>query len=293
MEQRPSFSLVIPTYNRPRQLAACLNNLAHLNYPSDRFEIIVVNDGGDVGQIANLPKQNSVLFYDQANAGPAAARNNGAAKANADFLAFLDDDCLPDPEWLTCLAAQLQHSPDVLVGGRTINALTHNPYATASQLLIDYLYGYYNQGQDGPRFFTSNNFALSAKLFEEMGGFDHTFALAAGEDRDFCYRWRLAGKRMLYVPEAIVYHAHHLTFRTFWRQHIGYGRGAYHFHQRRRLYQQGKAKLEPLSFYTNLNLYSFRAEKQENGRLVTAVLLFITQLANTLGYIAQYRRESS
>jgi len=95
------------------------------------------------------------------------------------------------------------------------------------------------------------------------------------------------------VPEAIVYHAHHLTFRTFWRQHIGYGRGAYHFHQRRRLYQQGKAKLEPLSFYTNLNLYSFRAEKQENGRLVTAVLLFITQLANTLGYIAQYRRESS
>jgi GT2 family glycosyltransferase len=50
---------------------------------------------------------------------------------------------------------------------------------------------------------------------------------AAGEDREFCDRWLRHGYRMAYVPKATVYHAHELTFCTFWRQHFGYGRGAF------------------------------------------------------------------
>lgn len=287
MDTRPSFSVIIPTYNRPQQLAACLRSVAQLDYPPDRMEVIVVNDGGTRPAGAA-----GVLLVDQPNAGPAAARNAGAAQASGDFLAFVDDDCQPDGEWLTRLSRQLEQTPEGLVGGRTINVLPDNRYATASQLLVDYLYAYYNQGGAGPHFFTSNNMALATVLFRQMGGFEASFALAAGEDRDFCDRWRQAGWEMVYVPAAVMYHAHRLTWRSFWRQHVGYGRGAYHFHQRRQQRQQGQVKVEPLSFYTNLVLYPFRAANGGMGRVSTAVLLAITQLANVWGYFYQSRQQS-
>lgn len=287
MDKRPFISIIIPTYNRPQPLAACLQSLARLAYPPERLEIIVINDGGVTRpEVDNRP---GVIEVTQPNAGPAAARNNGAAQARGDFLAFLDDDCQPDPSWLACLAAQLEKTPDVLVGGRTLNALPQNAYATASQLLVDYLYAYYNQGEDGPRFFTSNNFALAAPLFAALGGFDTTFPLAAGEDRDFCDRWRQAGHGMVYVPEAVVYHAHDLQLRSFWRQHLGYGRGAYHFHQRRRARRQEKVSIEPLAFYKNLVFYPFQSTPRPKRRGFTAVLLGLTQAANVMGYVYQRR----
>jgi GT2 family glycosyltransferase len=288
MNTRPSFSIIIPTYNRPRQLVACLHSLAHLNYPSDCLEIIVVNDGGE--QLMNLPEVQNLREIVQPNSGPAAARNNGANQAAGEFLAFVDDDCQPHPDWLARLAGQLEVTPACLVGGHTKNMLSGNRYAAASQLLVDYLYAYYNQGQKGPQFFTSNNFALSAALFREMGGFDTTFPQAAGEDRDFCDRWRQAGHGLVYVPEAVMNHAHHLTGRSFWRQHVGYGRGACHFHQLRRQRNQEKVSLEPLSFYTGLVLAPFRFEAGGSRKGITAVLMAVTQLANAWGYFAASRR---
>ncbi len=287
MNKRPFISIIIPTYNRPQPLAACLQSLDRLAYPPDRLEIIVVNDGG-----TNLPEvhnRREVIWLTQPNAGPAAARNNGAAQARGEFLAFLDDDCQPDPSWLACLAAQLEKTPDFLMGGCTLNALPQNPYASASQLLVDYLYAYYNQGEEGPRFFTSNNFALPTRWFIELGGFDTTFPLAAGEDRDFCDRWRHAGRGMAYVPEAVVYHAHHLRLSSFWRQHLGYGRGAYHFHQRRRSRHQEKVSVEPMAFYKELVLYPFQRGLRLKRRGLTAVLLALTQVANVAGYFYQGR----
>src|SRR3990172_7747823 len=87
----------------------------------------------------------------QRNAGPASARNTGAAQARGEFLAFTDDDCRPAPDWLRGLALRLTQSPDCVIGGRTTNALPDNPYSSASQLLIDYLYSYYNADPDRAR----------------------------------------------------------------------------------------------------------------------------------------------
>ena len=107
-------------------------------------------------------------------------------------------------------------------GGQSFNALPTNPYSTASQLLISYLYSYYNGRSSQARFFASNNLAFPADGLRAIGGFDATYTRTAGEDRELCDRWLTDGRRKLYAPDAVVYHAHALTFRTFWRQHFNY-----------------------------------------------------------------------
>src|SRR3712207_1403127 len=95
----PFFSVIVPTYERPAQLAACLGALARLDCPAASFEVIVVDDGSAAAPGRRLDEFRDLLdvrLLTQANAGPAAARNRGASEARGSFLAFTDDDCAPD-----------------------------------------------------------------------------------------------------------------------------------------------------------------------------------------------------
>ena len=138
----PFVSIIVPTYNRPAQLAVCLQACARLDYPRDCFEVIVVDDRGTAPLddiVARFYSELSIKLLKQNNSGPGAARNKGASEARGKFLAFTDDDCSPAPNWLRALVSQFIESPDCAVGGQTLNALTQNIYSTASQLLFDYL----------------------------------------------------------------------------------------------------------------------------------------------------------
>ncbi len=288
----PFFSIVIPTYARPIRLAKCLSALKQLRYPSDRVEIIIVNDGGDEPLdtiIRDLGLNFQVRLIHQANQGPASARNTGARHATGEFLAFVDDDCEPTPEWLQHLARQLCQTPRAMVGGHTINQLCDNPYSTASQLLIDYLYEYYNLKPGKNRFFTSNNLALAVQAFHTLGGFDaDSFPKPAGEDRDLCSRWNALAYPMIYLPHAHITHSHELTFKTFWKQHFTYGRGAYAFHHARARRSQHQLAVEPFSFYWDLLLYPFR---QYPFFLAChfSLLFVMSQLANTSGFLWEWK----
>ncbi|MBM4264463.1 MAG: glycosyltransferase [Deltaproteobacteria bacterium] len=285
----PSFAIVVPTHERPEELSACLEALSHLDYPHDRFEVVVVDDGSAElldELVARYASQISLKLLRQKNAGPASARNLGAASAGAEFLAFIDDDCRPAPDWLRVIANHLIADPERAIGGRTLNSLPNNAYATASQLLISYLYTYYNRNRDEARFVASNNLALPAKLFEKLGGFQTGYRRAAAEDRDFCDRLLLAGYRLAYVPEAIVSHGHRLTLARFCRQHFNYGRGAWTYHCARAQRGQGKVKIEPLSFYLNILRYPFTSHRGA-AAVWLAVLLGATQVANAAGFFWQ------
>jgi glycosyltransferase involved in cell wall biosynthesis len=284
----PFFSIVVPTYNREEKLDSCLKSLARLGYPRSRFEVIVVNDGGYLPDslAASFAQDLDVKLVHQKHAGVAAARNTGAAHARGEFLAFTDDDCAPDPHWLAALAQSLSTWPDHLIGGRTANALPHNVFSTASQLLAGYVYSYYNTDPHAARFFASNNMSLSADRFRTVGGFDTTYTRTAAEDRDLCDRWRHLGHRMTYAPEAVVRHAHDLTFRAFWRQHFNYGRGAYQFHQARSLRDQKPIKIEPPSFYTNMLRYPFK-DSEKHQPVLLAGLLMLSQAANGAGFFSE------
>ncbi len=189
------FSVIVPTFARPSALTGCLAALAVLDFPRDEWEVIVVDDGSEnppdaiVQRFANDLQVQLVLT---SHAGPAAARNAGAAVAKGRYLAFTDDDCRPTAGWLRALRSRLDLDPDVLVGGRTVNAVEQNPYSAASQCLIDHLFSYYNADPSDARLLTSNNLALAGGLFRSSEGFDERFPVAAAEDRELCDRLRRA-----------------------------------------------------------------------------------------------------
>ena len=285
-------TVVIPTFERPRQLAACLAALATSTHPPDRFDVVVVDDGGstDLGPVIDARRSASpdldVRLERTGRGGPAAARNAGAALARGALLAFTDDDCLPEAVWLDALVRCATGRPHHLIGGLTSNQLTTNPFSAASQNLISYLYDYSERQRANPEwagFFTSNNMAVPSDDFQRVGGFDTSFPLAAGEDREFCDRWLAGGLPTAFAPEARVLHAHRLGPATFWRQHWNYGRGAVHFNRARARRGAAPLRPQPVAFYADLVRYPFRHGSGPRAAL-QAALLAASQGANALGY---------
>jgi glycosyltransferase involved in cell wall biosynthesis len=281
---QPLFTVVVPTRDRPRPLEGCLAALAALDFPGGH-EVLVVDDGSREPVRIPAGAQTRVVRLD--GRGPAAARNAGAAAARGRWLAFLDDDCRPRPDWLSALQAHLEKEPQALVGGRTVNVLVDNPWSAASQLLVDWLYTWYGARGGGGRFFTTSNLAVATVEFRHLGGFDESFPHPGGEDRDLCERWAARGLPFDYAPEAIVDHAHPLGPRSFWRQHVAYGQGARLLHRRRA--ERGVAsRIEPPAFYLGMLRHPFA--RRVARPLRQAALLTLAQIANVAGYLSARSR---
>jgi len=296
----PMVSVVIPTYNRPSQLAQCLDSLSRLTCPHSHFEVIVVDDGSPLDLtpvIARFRDHLDLTFLRQPQGGPGAARNAGAAVARGDILAFLDDDCRPTPDWLLSLTACFSldverpplQLPAHLVGGPILNALPHNPFSTASQLLIDYFYARFSRTENSS-FLSSSSFALPRESFLAVGGF-HPLLSHASEDRNFCDRWLSHGHGITYIPDLIVYHAHHLNLPSFWRQHFNYGRGAYQYRRLQAWQTQTALRLERLSFYGNLLIHPLRRERGSYAFLLCG-LLVLAEAATGAGFVWQWLTDS-
>lgn len=278
-----TFSIIIPTYNNLADLFICLGSLTKLNYAKHDFEVIVINDGNERADRTVFCFKESLNIYliESKGKGPAAARNIGARAAKKECLAFIDDDCTVDELWLKHFNNHLQWFPNSIVGGHTINGLKENIYSEASQLLIDYIYSYYNKFNNKAQFVTSNNFGLTRVRFVQVGGFNENFSDPGGEDRHFCKKWLNYGYKIIYQPKAIVNHWHELTLEKFWKQQFNYGKGAHIFKEK--LTQ--KNEFEPISFYINLILYPIRKAPDRKIRLT--MLFIFSQVAILAGLLYQ------
>ena len=274
-------AVIVPSYDRPARLARCLEALSALDPPADA--IVVVDDGSPEPLAAVCAGLAGVRCVRQANRGPAAARNAGARVTDAAFLAFTDDDCQPHPGWLGALVAAQGGDEARLVGGR-VRDVAGGVFAAASQSLSDYLYEAGGAARGEAEFFTTNNMGCARARFERIGGFDESFPLAAGEDRDFGRRWRAAGGGLALAPDALVDHAHEMGLRGFWRQHANYGRGARLVHDRADPGEPG-GRIQRLRFYAALVAHPLRDRRARP--LTRAALLALSQLATVRGYVAQ------
>lgn len=288
------FSIIIPTFNRPDALFTCLEHVARLGYPTSGFEVIVVDDGSDFcldGVVKVWKNRLNLTVLRQENSGPATARNTGARHARGTYLAFVDDDCMPDKTWLTRLEARLKKNPDALVGGKTVNTLTSNLFAQASQQIVTFLYGYFQTCQSIMPFFTANNMVVPARKFRDMGGFNTTFPMAAAEDREFCSHWLFSGGAMAYEPEAVMGHAHLLTLTSYFRQHFNYGRGGFLYNRIQKQRRGMPLKIAPLSFYTALLLFPKTGQGHPIKKGLISVLIFLSQFATFLGFFYEGHRQ--
>jgi cellulose synthase/poly-beta-1,6-N-acetylglucosamine synthase-like glycosyltransferase len=282
----PVFTVIVPTYDRPRALRRCLEALAAQRYPRESFEVIVVNDGRDDAAatvVAEFCDRLRLSLLSQERAGPAVARNHGAASARGVSIAFIDDDCLATPDWLAAFASAFRANPrGALLGGAIANPLTDNVYAEVAELVLKVLLERYHPERGGVFFFRTANLAVRRDEFRASGGFDPSFATA--EDREFCDRWIHRGGEMVRVPAAAVLHDNPLDFWTFLRRHYRYGRGAYRFHRLRRDRGSGRFRREFLWFYVFV-LQACLASRRFVVRKVALVVLW--QLCNLLGFFTE------
>jgi glycosyltransferase involved in cell wall biosynthesis len=292
---RPRFSVIVPTFRRPDALARCLDALARQTYRRDGFEVVVADDGSGAPPTEVVDRFSDamrVTLVEADHGGPGAARNAAAARARGEWLAMTDDDCAPDPDWLARLDAAVCAAPGALVGGRVENGLLDNPMAEASQLLIGYLYEYFaSDASSAIRFFTTNNLAVPAERFRQLGGFDVVSIGETAEDRDLCDRWARSGGALVYESSAVVRHHSPLSLGSFVRQHFRYGRGAVHFHAARVTRGGPPVRLEPLAFYLGMLRYPARRHRGPRALLPT-LLLATSQLSYASGYLAERLRAS-
>lgn len=289
----PQFTVVVATYNRPQSLETCLRCLAAQDLARDAFEVLVVDDGSPSPQrvvVERFSNEIAIRVIEQVNAGPASARNAGAREARGRYLAFTDDDCRPDPGWLTALLPVLDGHPRALVGGPVFAAL-ENIYSSASQYLVEFLYEFFGTHHPDQQFFVTANCAVDAARFRDVNGFDVSFPFAAAEDRDLCDRWQERGNELIYAGQARVGHAHALNARSFCRQHFTYGRGGWFLERARSSRAQTRTPVRLRQMYPRLVRFLFNREDAWSAIRLSA-LLAVSQVTFMAGYFWQARAAS-
>lgn len=214
-------SVIVCTRNGRDRIDLCLR--ACLAMSGGGFEIIVVDDGSNDGTADHVAARFPEVRLVRLEAGGlSAARNAGAEAARGEILAFTDDDCEPDIEWLSRLRKGFRDGVFAAAGGPNLppapqsweEAVVCAAPGAPSHVMLDDVEAEHLPGC---------NLAVRKSAFMEIGGFDPVFH-TAGDDVDFCWRLRDAGHRLAFVPGAFVWHRRRPSIRAFLKQQIGYGR---------------------------------------------------------------------
>jgi len=227
MAEYPFISVVVPIHNEEKHLSRCIDALLRQDYPSDRFEIILVDDGSRDGspeicwtsvsrQSGTLPR---VSYVRISHSGLSVARNVGVSLAKGDIIAFIDGDALASREWIREIVAAFENAPRVgVVGGRI---LPLNPERFVPRLL--HWIGYYEPGSGGEEqiHVIGTNMAYRRAVFEQEGGFFEPFH-QRGDETAFLLKvlrhWE-QGK----APNALVRHEHPERLRDWLRERFKNG----------------------------------------------------------------------
>lgn len=207
-----SFSVVIPCHNAEATLAKCLEALLASDYPHDRFEIIVSDDGSADSSL-EIARSLGVqtLPWNRAT-GPGGARNRGAQAAKYEHLLFFDSDVIVRPDTLRLFDQAAERFPDAAV----IQAIyAAGPYHTLFSLYQHlWFYYFYTLRRNYPTLtFSSSCFAVSRKDFIEAGMLNPF--LRTNEDTEFGYRLARLGKKAVICTDIEVYHDRVFTLKGF------------------------------------------------------------------------------
>jgi glycosyltransferase involved in cell wall biosynthesis len=227
-------SICLNTKNRPGKLRACLKSILASKYQN--WETIIV-DQSNKTEIISANKlltglSPKIRYFQNFEKGVSRAKNFALAKARAEIIAFTDDDCLVDKNWLRIIYQSFQKNKDIIgVFGKVL------PYQP--QL---------NNGKICPCIFTSNkkriidkpdlhwqnigfgnNMAFRKEIFAKVGGFKEWLGPGSigsnAEDAEFALRCLVEGYKLMYNPQMIIYHNRWLTQEEYRRQCLSYSCG--------------------------------------------------------------------
>ena len=223
----PQISISIINLNGKDYLGQCLDSIKNLNYPEDKLETIVIDNGSSDDSV-NFIKSNYPLvklISNDKNMGFAFANNQAAKAANGDYIAFLNNDTRVDKNWLIELLRPIYKNKEVVASGSKVLSIDGKNIDFVGGMInfegkgfqIDYgvpvekdNYGQYRYLP----FVNGGAMLVERKIFLGAGGFDEDF-FAYYEDVDFGWRLWVLGYKIVFAPESIVYHHHHGTSKIF------------------------------------------------------------------------------
>ncbi len=221
-------SVIIPTYNRNDLLKNCLQSFENINYPKKDFEVIVVDDGSIDGteefMINNKNKFDfNLVSIRQKNKGPAAARNLGIAKSQGELIAFTDDDCVVEKDWLD---EYVRSFDEVHIGG-VGGATKHNMRGVFCEFMDFYKVMDPMVENSEVLYLITANACYRRDAILAVNGFEEKIRNPGGEDPDLSMKIKEKGYKLLFNPNCVVYHFHKNNLKSFYRTFFNYGRGSY------------------------------------------------------------------
>jgi glycosyltransferase involved in cell wall biosynthesis len=205
-------SVIVPAYNAGDTIDRCLEALAHQTIPRECYEIIVVDDGSSDETCARVKAHAGVRLLAQPHAGPAVARNLGVEHARGEIVLFTDSDCEPTQDWIERMVTPFRDEQVVGVKG---TYLTRQREMVARFVQIEYEDKYDRMAREKYIDFVDTYSAgYRRAVFVTNGGFDPAFPAPSVEDQEFSFRLARQGYKMVFVPQAVVYHWGHA--RNLW-----------------------------------------------------------------------------
>lgn len=221
---KPLFSIIIPVYNRPDEIADLLESLAHQTVRN--FEVVITEDGSTVSCEDVVNRYRDILslkYYKKGNEGRSIARNHSMKHAEGDYFIFFDSDCVIPPQYFENLTAELDASPADCFGGPDA---AHQSFTTVQKAINFAMTSFLTTGgirggkhsmeKFTPRTF---NMGFSREVYEKTGGFREMFS----EDIDISKRIEGAGFSTRLIRKACVYHKRRISFKKFFRQVYVFG----------------------------------------------------------------------
>ena len=198
-------SVIVPVYNGEETIRDCLDSLMAQEIPQT-YEIVCV-DNASTDNTAKILDQYKVKKVRETKRGPAAARNCGLQNASGEIIAFTDADCVVAKDWLANLVSVLEDPAVGIAGGKILARQPANHIETFGEEIHDHgkaidLYR--------PPYAITMNWASRFSVLKELSFFDENFLRC--EDVDLSYRIYQKGYRLVFNPEAIVYHRNESSY---------------------------------------------------------------------------------
>ena len=219
-EELPGVSIIVPTLNSGATIDECLRSILELDYPKNLLEVIVI-DGGSTDSTVELAKKHPVKFV-SSKLNPPAAYNLVLKDITNPVIGLIDSDAKVERSWLKKL---VKHLGDPEVAGASGTVETWN-----SDKLVPRVIGYelnyrYSRLPGTVERVATMNLLLKTKVTLEVGGFDEN--LPTQYDTDIGARLAEAGYLIAFDSEAVCYHFHRPTLKTFFKQQYKYGQNTW------------------------------------------------------------------
>ena len=234
MSENNKASIIICTFNRLKLLKLCIESILTLKTSPSQFEIVIIDNNSKDGTedfckgLSQTYGGYKWKYIKETQQGIAFARTRGAKEAAGNVIAYIDDDCLAEPDWLNEIINFYDKNSEVMSTGGRIIPKYLVPVADWFGKYFWGLVGNYDLGKNvfqmkGVRYPSGANMHFRKTAFEKYGYFDGNLgrsgkSLMAGEEKAMYLKLINANEKVYYLPQVIVHH--HVEGNKFDKEYV-------------------------------------------------------------------------